>query len=86
MQPHQRRRRPALSTANHMAHDSSGVAPEDAGPQPVSPADDPREVRLQEALRHIRQALTSLRFGQLVITVQDGLVVQVDRTEKTRLR
>jgi hypothetical protein len=34
----------------------------------------------------IRQALHGLRFGQVVIVVQDGVVVQVDRTERTRLR
>ena len=47
---------------------------------------DPREARLLQALEHVRQALRSLRYGQVVITVQDGVVVQVDRTEKTRLR
>ena len=47
---------------------------------------DPREARLLQALEHVRQALRSLRYGQVVVTVQDGIVVQVDRTEKTRLR
>ena len=47
---------------------------------------DLREARLLQALEHVRQALRALRYGQVVITVQDGVVVQVDRTEKTRLR
>ena len=47
---------------------------------------DAREARLLQALEHVRQSLRSLRYGQVVITVQDGVVVQVDRTEKTRLR
>ncbi|MGC3971931.1 MAG: YezD family protein [Pirellulales bacterium] len=47
---------------------------------------DVREARLRQALDHVRQALASLRYGQVVITVQDGVVVQIDRTEKTRLR
>ena len=33
------------------------------------------------ALRQIKQALRSLRFGQVTLTVQDG-VVQVERTER----
>lgn len=39
-----------------------------------------------EALEAIRQALRGLRFGQIVLVVQDGVVVQVDRTERRRLR
>jgi hypothetical protein len=34
----------------------------------------------------IRTALTGLRFGSVHIVVQDGLIVQIDRTEKRRLR
>jgi hypothetical protein len=40
----------------------------------------------QEALEAIRQALRGLRYGQIVVIVQDGVVVQVDRTERRRLR
>jgi hypothetical protein len=39
-----------------------------------------------EAIDAIRQALRGLRYGQIVVTVQDGVVVQVDRTERRRLR
>jgi hypothetical protein len=39
-----------------------------------------------EALEAIRQALRGLRYGQIVVIVQDGVVVQVDRTERRRLR
>jgi hypothetical protein len=39
-----------------------------------------------EAIEAIRQALRGLRYGQIVVTVQDGVVVQVDRTERRRLR
>jgi hypothetical protein len=45
-----------------------------------------REEQRQRVTELIRQALASLRFGQVVVTVQDGVVVQIDRTEKTRLR
>ncbi len=41
---------------------------------------------LEEAIVAIRHALQGLRYGQVVITVQDGLVIQVDRTERRRLR
>lgn len=36
-------------------------------------------------LLRIRQALAGLRFGQVVLTLQDGVLVQIERSEKTRL-
>lgn len=33
----------------------------------------------------VLDALHDLRFGSVVITVQDGVIVQIDRTEKRRL-
>ena len=36
-------------------------------------------------LGKIRQALAGLRFGQVVLTLQDGVLVQIERSEKTRL-
>lgn len=36
-------------------------------------------------LVQIVDALRGLRFGSVVVTVQDGVVVQIDRTEKRRL-
>ena len=41
---------------------------------------------MQRNLEQIRQALQGLRFGNVTIVVQDGVVVQIDRTEKRRLR
>lgn len=41
-----------------------------------------RELELQQ----IREALGGLRFGSVNIIVQDGVVVQIDRTEKKRIR
>jgi hypothetical protein len=38
-----------------------------------------------QTLEHIRDALRGLRFGSVLIVVQDGAVVQIDRTEKKRL-
>lgn len=37
------------------------------------------------ALRRIGDALQGLRFGSVLAIVQDGVVVQIERTEKTRL-
>ena len=34
----------------------------------------------------IRDALRGLRFGSVNIIVQDGVIVQIDRTEKKRIR
>jgi hypothetical protein len=37
------------------------------------------------ALRRVGDALRGLRFGSVLVIVQDGVVVQIERTEKTRL-
>jgi len=39
-----------------------------------------------QAIDHIRQALRGLRFGEVSVIVQDGVVIQVERTERKRLR
>ena len=41
--------------------------------------------RSQEALVRISAALRGLRYGTVTAVVQDGVVVQVERTEKVRL-
>ena len=38
------------------------------------------------ALDRIREALSGLQFGTVTVVIQDGVVVQVERTEKFRLR
>ncbi len=35
--------------------------------------------------KHLHDALRGLQFGTVTLIVQDGLVIQVDRTEKRRL-
>ena len=37
------------------------------------------------ALGKVRDALHGLRYGLVTVVVQDGVVVQVERTEKVRL-
>ncbi len=39
-----------------------------------------------EALDRIEAALRGLRFGTVTAVVQNGVVVQVERTEKVRLQ
>jgi hypothetical protein len=39
-----------------------------------------------DAINQIRDSLRGLRFGSVNIIVQDGVVIQIDRTEKRRLR
>ena len=47
---------------------------------------DVPEGRREQELQQIREALRGLSFGTVSIVVQDGVVVQIDRTEKRRLR
>lgn len=37
-----------------------------------------------EALQHVENALSQLRFGAIHLTVHDGKVVQLDVTERKR--
>ncbi|WP_425613949.1 YezD family protein [Anatilimnocola sp. NA78] len=60
---------------------ASIVNQHDAHPREAS-ARDEREQDLQ----HIREALRGLRYGTVNIIIQDGVVVQIDRTEKRRVR
>lgn len=53
--------------------DPSAPSPADAGP-------------LEESLASVREALSGLRFGSVTLTIHDGRVVQIDVTEKKRLR
>jgi hypothetical protein len=60
-----------------MSRLASDVSRADRG-LPVGGRDD-------ASLDRIREALRALRFGTVTITVHDGAVVQVDRTERIRL-
>jgi hypothetical protein len=44
----------------------------------------PAAGRSDAALRRIGEALHGLRYGTVLAIVQDGVVVQVERTEKIR--
>lgn len=45
-----------------------------------------RASEIEDALNQIRESLRGLQFGSVNILVQDGVVIQIDRTEKRRLR
>jgi|GEM_PF-689255 len=38
------------------------------------------------ALQSIREALVGLQFGEVTVVLQDGVVVQLERTERRRFR
>jgi hypothetical protein len=48
------------------------------------PAEPDRSHRV--ALRYVEEALRGLQYGALTIIVQDGVVVQVERTERRRFQ
>ena len=51
-----------------------------------SPAPNDAQGHLEESLTAVREALTGLRFGTIVLTVHEGRLVQIDVTEKKRLK
>ena len=48
-------------------------------------AEVPAAFREAAALRAIREAVAGIKFGTVQIVIQDGRVVQIDKTEKIRL-
>jgi hypothetical protein len=40
----------------------------------------------EDELHEIAASLRGMRFGSVNIVVQDGVIIQIDRTEKKRLR
>jgi hypothetical protein len=40
----------------------------------------------EDELREIVASLRGMRYGSVSIVVQDGVIIQIDRTEKKRLR
>ena len=41
---------------------------------------------VEECLSNVRQALTGLQYGSVSLTIHEGRVVQIDVTEKRRLK
>lgn len=55
----------------------------DVSKQPLSP-DSSR--LMDESIASVREALAGLKFGNISLTVHEGRVVQIDVTEKKRLK
>lgn len=54
---------------------------------PEKSAPSPDALRLlEESLLSVREALSGLRYGAVSLTVHEGRVVQIDVTEKKRLK
>ena len=59
-------------------------APADAPAPPSNPSElDADEL---DVIRRVLDSLRSIRFGTVLIVVQDGKVVQIETAEKIRLR
>jgi hypothetical protein len=58
----------------------------DAPPITESTPSSRRDAALEDALNQIRRALEGLQFGEVSVIVQDGVVVQLERRERRRLR
>lgn len=41
---------------------------------------------LEESIASVREALAGLKFGNVSLTVHEGRIVQIDVTEKKRLK
>jgi hypothetical protein len=72
----------------------STTRPADEPKEPNVPADVPTppsnpavlDADELEVIRRVRDSLRSIRFGTVLIVVQDGRVVQIETAEKIRLR
>jgi hypothetical protein len=55
------------------------------GPATSAAASEHSATINEAALARIGDALRGLRYGSVLAIVQDGVIVQIERTEKTRL-
>lgn len=70
---------PRMSTPDHSDRDPSHRPDREASDRGTASA------RSDATLRRIGDALHGLKYGSVLAIVQDGVVVQIERTEKTRL-
>ena len=66
----------------------AGATPEPSSSDPAATRPDRIELTADEleVIRRVRDSLRSIRFGTVLIVVQDGKVVQIETAEKIRLR
>ena len=67
---------PAGATAELSSSDPAATRPDPVG----------RTADELEVIHRVRDSLRSIRFGTVLIVVQDGKVVQIETAEKIRLR
>jgi hypothetical protein len=65
---------------------AGGVIVSDPISQQPKTAAAEQAVTADDAINQIRDSLRGLRFGSVNIIVQNGVIIQIDRTEKRRLR
>jgi hypothetical protein len=70
------------------ANRPAGATPEPSGSDPAATLPDPVGLIADEleVIRRVRESLRSIRFGTVLIVVQDGRVMQIETAEKIRLR
>lgn len=71
---------------SHAATSPSLGAPAPTVSGETASAAGPARLPSDDELRQISASLRGLRYGSVTIIVQDGVVIQIDRTEKRRLR
>ena len=68
-----------------MIMSSGGSNSMDANLKPKDPNDAKSEARPEDKIiGEILQALKGLQFGEVVVTIRDGRVVQIDRIARNR--
>jgi hypothetical protein len=67
-------------------HDASLSAAAHGAGNGIPPAVANRQLPTDEELREISASLRGLRYGSVTVVVQDGVIIQIDRVEKRRLR
>ena len=45
-----------------------------------------KDENLEEALKTVRKLIGEIQYGSVTLVIQDGVVVQVERQEKIRLK
>lgn len=53
---------------------------------PHLPKADVTIQRPDRDIEALQNAMKGVRFGEIRVVIQDGLIIQIDRTEKHRLR
>ena len=48
--------------------------------------DKPGTILTESQLKKIREAVRDIRYGTVTLVIQDGRLIQIDRSEKIRLK